>query len=116
MNTTLRGFEMSHSARLNATLTRRWRKWIGAVCLVLTAAFALPAQSEQPSASTVKFKTLVNFDGINGALHCWPISGAGHGRKPLRNDFLRGTEVRSKPHRLRDGLQNDAYRHTYNGL
>jgi uncharacterized repeat protein (TIGR03803 family) len=54
-----------HGVRLSATLTSRWRRRIGLLCVVLTAVIVSPAQ-EQPSPATVKFKTLVNFDGTNG--------------------------------------------------
>ena len=57
---------MIYDFRLTGTLTGTWGKRIAAVCLVLTAAIALPAQDGRTLPDAVKFKTLVNFDGTNG--------------------------------------------------
>jgi uncharacterized repeat protein (TIGR03803 family) len=68
MNTTDRGLEIIHRVGPGTTLTAGWRRGIGAVCLILMAAVVLPAQDEEPSPDTVRFKTLFNFGGANGAI------------------------------------------------
>ena len=55
--------EMIHGVRASATLTSGWWRRIGLLCLVLALAVALPAQNQH----AVTFKTLVSFEGTNGA-------------------------------------------------
>ena len=48
--------------RTNAAAMGGWWQGIGLVWLVLAVAIVSPAEDEQPSASTVRFKVLVNID------------------------------------------------------
>jgi uncharacterized repeat protein (TIGR03803 family) len=49
-------------ARTNAAAMGGWLRGLSFICVVLTAAMTSPAQEEQPSASTVRFKVLLNFN------------------------------------------------------
>jgi uncharacterized repeat protein (TIGR03803 family) len=52
-------------ARTNAAAMGGWLRGLSFICVVLTAAMTSPAQEEQPSASTVRFKVLFNFSGAD---------------------------------------------------
>lgn len=68
MNETNERWSMGHKGgNARESLTGGWWRGIGHLCLVLAAAIASPAQDEPPSLDVVTFKTLVNFDGTNGA-------------------------------------------------
>ncbi len=77
MKTTIE--KTNDSARSSAAFTSGWRKGVALVCLLLTAALASRAQEQQPSPDVVKFKTLVNFNGANGATFTYvglsPVEG-----------------------------------------
>jgi uncharacterized repeat protein (TIGR03803 family) len=54
--------QINYNGCPKVTLTHSWRKGIGFLCLCLAAAVVSPAQDDQPSASTVKFKVLMDFN------------------------------------------------------
>ncbi len=67
METTSRRDAMRYSHQPMSRPAGGWKRGLSLVCLVLAAAMASPAQDDQASPNTATFKTLVTFDGTNGA-------------------------------------------------
>src|SRR5579883_951084 len=56
-----------YGVRASGTLTSGWRRSIGLLCLIFSAAITSPAQDVQPATNAVGgFQTLFSFNGTNG--------------------------------------------------